>query len=298
MTQAATVRYDIRVVISYAYGSFVPFARHVLRIQPEHDDLQRVANPSLLVEPAPSERLPGIDFFGNRTLMLALDRPHDRLEVRLQARVSPSATALPPDSPPWESIRDAMSDTVDLSPRAPVHFLFPDRATLADAELVDYAGASFAPGRPIIEAAADLSARIHRDFEYAPGTTSVDTTAIEIVRSRKGVCQDFAHLMIAGMRAIGLPAAYVSGLLRTVPPPGRARLEGADAMHAWVSVWGGDSIGWIGLDPTNAIVASSDHIRVAMGREYADVAPIDGVIIAAGQHENSIAVDVVEVAGD
>ncbi|MCO5118493.1 MAG: transglutaminase family protein [Burkholderiaceae bacterium] len=292
----ASTLYDVRVAINYRYGSRVPFAKHVLRIDPENDARQEVLEASMVVEPAPSERWPEIDQFGNRTVMLALDSPHDRLEVRLGARIRVHAIEPCADSPAWESIRDAVPAMTGLSARAPAHFVFPCRMTIADADLVDYVMPSFAPGRPILDAAADLGRRIHADFRYAPGSTTVSTTALEFMRGRAGVCQDFAHLMIAGMRAIGLPIAYVSGLLRTVPPPGSARLEGADAMHAWVAVWGGPDIGWVGLDPTNAVFASSDHIRIGMGRAYADVAPIDGVIIAAGEHANDVAVDVVPLA--
>ncbi len=293
---SATTLYEVKVGITYRYGSQVPFAKHVLRIQPESDAGQEVIQSSLVVAPAPSGQWPGIDPFGNRTVMLALDDPHDRLDVSLQARIRVHGREPPADSPGWEAIRDSVATLSDLAPRAPAHFVFPGRMTIGDAALVDYVMPSFAPGRPIIEAAADLSRRIHADFRYLPGATSVTTTALEFMRGGAGVCQDFAHLMIAGMRAIGLPIAYVSGLLRTVPPPGSARLEGADAMHAWVAAWGGPGIGWVGLDPTNAVFASSDHIRVGMGRAYADVAPIDGVIVAAGEHANDVAVDVVPLA--
>jgi len=285
--------YDVRVAIAYRYGSRVPFAKHMLRIEPETGDDQRVLESRLEIDPPPSGQWPDVDHFGNRTRMFALDLPHERLEVRLAARVEVRAAGPVPASPPWESIRDSVPAMSDLSPRAPAHFVFPCRMTVADAAIVDYAARSFTPGRPVIDAAEELGRRIHADFRYAPGVTSVSTTALEFMRGGAGVCQDFVHLMIAGMRAIGLPVAYVSGLLRTIPPPGSARLEGADAMHAWVAIWGGEQLGWVGLDPTNAVFASSDHIRVGMGRAYSDVAPIDGVIVAAGEHANDVAVDVI-----
>ena len=285
--------YDVRVAIGYRYGSRVPFAKHMLRIEPESDTCQEVLDMRLDIEPQPSGQWPDVDHFGNRTRMFALDRPHDRLDVRLAARVKVGVATNHADSPAWESIRDEVPVLADLSARAPAHFVFPCRMTVADATIVDYVSASFPPGRPIIEAAAELGRRIHADFRYAPGTTTVRTTALEFMRGGAGVCQDFAHLMIAGMRAIGLPAGYVSGLLRTIPPPGSPRLEGADAMHAWVAVWGGRAIGWVGVDPTNAVLASSDLIRVGMGRSYPDVALIDGVIVAAGEHDSDIAVDVI-----
>lgn len=290
---SASTLYAVHVAIAYRYGSRVPFAKHMLRIDPESDARQEVLEAKLAIEPEPSGQWPDIDHFGNRTVMLALDSLHDRLDVRLEARVRVHGIEPILESPAWESIRDSVPAMADLSARAPAHFVFPCRMTTPDAALVDYVMSSFARGRPIIEAAADLGRRIHADFRYVPGATSVNTTALEFMRGGAGVCQDFAHLMIAGMRSIGLPVAYVSGLLRTVPPTGSARLEGADAMHAWVAAWGGPAIGWVGLDPTNAVFASRDHIRIGMGRAYADVAPIDGVIVAAGVHANDIAVDVV-----
>lgn len=295
----ASTLYDVRVAIAYHYGSRVPFAKHMLRIEPESGDGQEVLDCRLEIDPRPSGQWPDLDHFGNRARMFALDSAHDRLEIRLAARVRVSASEPPRRSPSWESIRDSVPSMNDLSPRAPAHFVFPGRMTVADAAIIEYVSRSFAPGRPVIDAAAELARRIHADFRYAPGVTSVSTTALEFMRGGEGgVCQDFAHLMIAGMRAIGLPVAYVSGLLRTIPPPGSARLEGADAMHAWVAVWAGDELGWVGLDPTNAVFASSDHIRVGMGRAYSDVAPIDGVIVAAGEHANDVAVDVIPLDPD
>lgn len=290
---SASTLYEVRVAIGYRYGSRVPFAKHVLRIDPERDAGQQVLDAGMVIEPEPSGLWPEIDHFGNRTAMIALDGPHDHLDVRFEAKIRVHSIEPCGQSPAWESIRDAVPRLADLSGRAPVHFVFPCPMTRADPALVDYVMPSFPAGRPVIEAAADLGRRIHADFRYTPGATSVSTTALEFMRGGAGVCQDFAHLMIAGMRAIGLPIAYVSGLLRTVPPPGSVRLEGADAMHAWVAAWGGPQVGWVGLDPTNAMFASSDHIRIGMGRAYPDVAPIDGVIIAAGEHANDIAVDVV-----
>jgi len=145
----------------------------------------------------------------------------------------------------------------------------------------------------VIEAAFDLATRIRTEFNYDPEYTEVSTPAIEAFEARRGVCQDFAHIMIAGLRGLGLPAAYVSGYLRTVPPPGKARLEGADATHAWVKLWCGPEAGWIGFDPTNALVVAGDHIELALGRDYADVAPIGGVVLGPGEQKIKVGVDVI-----
>jgi transglutaminase-like putative cysteine protease len=164
-----------------------------------------------------------------------------------------------------------------------------------DPEICEYARASFSGERPILDGAAELMRRIKTDFVYDVGATTVSTMPAAAFALRRGVCQDFAHVMISGLRGLGLPAAYVSGYLRTVPRPGQARLEGADAMHAWVMVWCGDAVGWRGLDPTNAIPAGEDHIVLAIGRDYSDVAPIAGVVFASGEQRLAVAVDVVPV---
>ena len=164
-----------------------------------------------------------------------------------------------------------------------------------DPEIRAYAAESFAPGRPVLDAAVDLMRRIKADFVYEIGATTASTTPPMSFALRRGVCQDFAHIMISGMRGLGLPAAYVSGYLRTVRSPSEERLEGADAMHAWVLVWCGEEAGWRGLDPTNAIAARNDHVVLAVGRDYADVAPIDGVIYAAGGQRLKVAVSVTPV---
>ena len=175
---------------------------------------------------------------------------------------------------------------------APAHFLFASRQVSLDPEIRDYARASFPAGRPIFSGALDLMRRIHADFTYEIGATTVTTTPPMSFALRRGVCQDFAHIMISGLRGIGLSAAYVSGYLRTVGKDGAPSLQGADAMHAWVWLWCGDAAGWVGLDPTNALVAGDDHVVVAIGRDYSDVAPIDGVVFASGGQRLDVAVSV------
>ena len=190
-------------------------------------------------------------------------------------------------------MRELAFDTSTLGPEGPAAYLYPTRRTPNVAAISAYARASFPPGRPIMEAAADLMTRIRDDFTYDPEATDVSTPVLEAFEARHGVCQDFAHIMIVGLRGLGLPAAYVSGYLRTIPPPGQPRLQGADATHAWVSLWCGEGRGWIGFDPTNAILVENDHIILVMGRDYSDVAPIDGIILAPGIQTLTVEVDVV-----
>jgi transglutaminase-like putative cysteine protease len=180
----------------------------------------------------------------------------------------------------------------NLGPDGPAAYLYPTGRTPLVPAITEYARASFWPGRPIVQAAAELMTRMHADFVYDAEATTVRTPAAEAFAKRRGVCQDFVHIMTSGLRGLGLPTAYVSGYLRTLPPPGQPRLEGADATHAWVSLWCGPDRGWIGYDPTNAVFAQNDHIVLAIGRDYSDIAPIDGVILAPGGQTLKVEVDV------
>jgi len=206
-----------------------------------------------------------------------------------QARCGPEAT------PPWEEIREAAFASIDLSPNSPAHYLFPSRQVSLDPEIRAYAADSFLAGRPVLDAAVDLMRRIKADFVYEIGATTASTTPPMSFALRRGVCQDFVHIMISGMRGLGLPAAYVSGYLRTAQAAGEDRLEGAGAMHAWVLVGCGEDVGWRGLDPTNGIFVGDDHVVLAIGRDYADVAPIDGVIFASGGQRLEVSVSVTPV---
>ena len=184
-----------------------------------------------------------------------------------------------------------------LDADCPAIALYPSRRVALFDEATAYAKQSFGPHRPIFDATSELARRIRSDFTYDPEATEVNTPAAEAFDRRRGVCQDFAHIMIAALRGLGLPALYVSGYIRTVPPPGKARLAGADASHAWVSVWCGQEFGWLGLDPTNAIPVGDDHIVIAVGRDYSDVAPVEGVILSSGGQKLDVAVDVIPVRG-
>jgi transglutaminase-like putative cysteine protease len=288
--------YDVRQTTSYAYASKVAYAHHVLRLTPIDRAGQRVQATALDVQPAPIRRREGRDFFGNRLTWVDLAEPHDRMVIKVAARIvvegpgerSPDAT------PAWESVRDEVFATTDIGPTSPVHFLFASRQVSLDPEIRDYARDSFPEGRPILAGALDLMRRIKGDFTYEVGATTVTTAPPMSFALRRGVCQDFAHIMISGLRGIGLPAAYVSGYLRTgnATAPGP---QGADAMHAWVWVWCGEEAGWFGLDPTNAVLAGEDHLVVAIGRDYTDVAPIGGVVFASGRQRIDEAVSVTPV---
>jgi len=288
------VIYAVRHKTTYAYESPVTFARCVLRLTPRTDADQRVLRSSVTIKPAPSRRLERTGPFGEQVLTVVVEEPHRQLIIEARSRVdveSPEVAISP--SPAWESARAASLATASLGPRDPAGFLYPTRRTPVTPAITDYARASFPPGRPVLEASADLMDRINADFIYDGDATDVSTPVAEAFAARRGVCQDFAHIMICGLKGLGLPAAYVSGYLRTRPPPGRPRLAGADATHAWVQAWCGADRGWIGLDPTNALIVRNDHITLAIGRDYSDVAPIDGILLAPGEQTLKVAVDVV-----
>jgi transglutaminase-like putative cysteine protease len=287
--------YNIRHRTTYSYERAVTFARCVLRLRPESTQAQSLLDHTVTLKPEPSEILERIGPFGEQTLTVVIDKPHRTLVVEALSKVDVrrQPVTAPLDSPAWEEIRAASFDISRMGPLSPADYIFPTRRTQLVPAITEYGRQSFAPGRPIIDATAELMTRIHADFTYDSDATTVSTPTAEAFEARHGVCQDFAHIMITAQRGLGLPAAYVSGYLRTNPPPGRPRLEGADATHAWVAVWCGEVRGWIGFDPTNAIFVEDDHIVLAVGRDYSDVAPIDGVMLAPGEQAIKVEVDVI-----
>ncbi len=286
--------YDIRHVTTYRYDSPVSAARCTLRLLPSNDDGQRVFDSGLEVAPHPASVIERADFFGARVAQVTIASTHRELRITALSRVEVERRPAPAGelTPGWENVRQNASASNALGPKAPAHYLYPSRVVPLHAPATAYAKESFSQGRPIVEAAAELMTRIRNDFKYDPKATAVSTPLSEAFEARGGVCQDFAHIMIAALRGLGLPAAYVSGYIRTLPPAGKPRLVGTDASHAWVSLWCGEAFGWLDFDPTNALMAGNDHIVIARGRDYADVSPIDGVILASGNQTLTVSVDV------
>ncbi len=289
--------YDIRHVTSYAYENPVSFARCSLRLEPRSGDGQHLISHSIDIRPMPADRTVRRDFFGTLTESILIETAHRNLRIDSKSRVSVSRQ--PPDrtapSPAWESIRDVAFEATSLGPASPVGYVFASPLVPVQRPVTAYAASSFPPGTGILAGAVDLMHRIRTEFKYDPKATVISTPLAEAFEKRHGVCQDFAHVMIAGLRGIGLPAAYVSGYLRTIPPPGKPRLQGADATHAWVSLWCGAGLGWIGLDPTNDLLVGNDHIELAVGRDFSDVSPVDGIIVGSRRQKLSVAVDVLLV---
>ncbi|HEX2552675.1 MAG TPA: transglutaminase family protein [Microvirga sp.] len=289
--------YDVRHVTTYGYEMPVTFARCTLRLVPADGAGQRVLAHRIQVAPATASRAERTAFFGAASVFLTIESAHTELRIEARSRVEVTRDMPPEDEtgPSWEEVRDLAFASDSLAPDSPAHHLYPSRAVALADPITAYARASFPARRPVLAGGIDLMRRIKADFAYTPRATEVSTSALEAFRSRHGVCQDFAHVMIAGLRGHGLPAAYVSGYIHTKPPPGRPRLQGADATHAWAALWCGPDLGWIGLDPTNGILVGPDHIVLAIGRDYADVSPIDGVILGSGAQKLQVAVDVIPV---
>lgn len=286
--------YDVRQTTSYAYGSFVPFAAHVLRLMPLPQPGLEILARDMVIDPAPSEFSATRDFFGNATTHITLKAPHNRLTVESSFTValSPAASVDPEQTPAWEDVRAAAQGTTSFAARSPAHQIFASPRVPLDAAFAAYAAPLFPRARPVLVGAVALMHQIKADFVYDPDATDASTPARVAFATRRGVCQDFTHIMIGCLRSLGLPAAYVSGYLRTHPAPGMPLLEGADAMHAWVAVWCGAEAGWQELDPTNAMRVEADHVPLAFGRDYSDVSPVDGVIFDSGHHSLAVSVDV------
>jgi transglutaminase-like putative cysteine protease len=288
------VNYHIRHLTTYAYEVPVTFARCTLRLSPRDVDGQKVVSSRISVTPQPAKVAERTNFFGTRVTSIAIETPHTAFAIEASSEVElsrpvPRAEA----TPAWETAREEALARYALDGTSPAQYLYPSRLVEIAAPLTTYGSAFFPSGRAVLDGASDLMRQIKRDFAYEPKSTAVSTPLLDAFEKRRGVCQDFAHIMIACLRGIGLPAAYVSGYIRTVPPPGKPRLEGADATHAWVSVWCGEGAGWVDLDPTNNMRVANDHIALAVGRDYSDVSPIDGVIVGSGKQELKVSVDVV-----
>ena len=287
--------YDIRLSIRYDYQAPVAGSRHVLYMTPAQSGSQRVITSLLDVTPTPDERIAKTDFYGNTAVEVAFRAPHAEIAFKLRARVERQAAARGPDqSPELDALRDELAGWRSLTQDSPLHFLADSPRVRMRPEFEAYARAQIADGHTrtaaIVEA---IGKALDRDMTFDPGSTHVDTPPEEAFAARHGVCQDFTHIMIACLRSIGIPAGYVSGFLRTQPPEGEERLEGADAMHAWVRAWCGAATGWVEYDPTNGLWVMDQHIAVAHGRDYGDVAPVRGVVRTSGGQASAQAVDVI-----
>ena len=285
--------YDVTHITRYTYGATVELTNGVLRLIPRSDDGQILERFCLETEPPRLPAAERIDAFDNKAATLRIEKPHRSLSIKAQSRVRVNRPRPPPSSSPWESVAAEALTLSVLSPDCPAIALYPSRRVQLFDEASDYARRSFSETRPVYDATLELANRIREDFVYDPDATEVSTPAQEAFDRRRGVCQDFAHIMIAALRGLGLPALYVSGYIRTIPMPGKERLKGADASHAWVSLWCGSALGWKDFDPTNAQAVQNDHIVVARGRDYSDASPIESMVLSSGRHQLDVEVDVI-----
>ncbi len=287
----------LRVVheTTYRYSPRVDVAYHLACLMPQSGHLQQVADAELTIEPKPAQQHTSTDAFGNLRTYFALFTPHDVLRVRADSHVvvTPRFDDLDPGaSARWDAVARALRYRVKAPFWPATDFLYASPFVPILDELRAYAEPSFPAGQRLVAGAIDLMHRIHTDFTYQPASTSISTPLAEVFAQRKGVCQDYAHVMLGCLRALGLPAAYVSGYLLTQPPPGQPRLLGADASHAWVSVWC-PQVGWVDLDPTNDTIVGASHVTLAVGRDFGDVTPLRGVIRGGSEHTLKVAVSVV-----
>ena len=286
------IGYRITHITTYTYTEPVSLCQNVARLIPRDCGTQSCERSSLTIEPQPAVMDQTLDIFGNPVTYFSIQEPHRSLrieathDVTLTARFTPEASR----TMAWDSLGDWMRQTRTGDTILASQFLFDSRYVQAAPEYAEYARVPFSPGRPVLEACFDLTQRIFTDFAYDPRATTVATPTREVFRTRRGVCQDFAHFQLGCLRSLGVPARYISGYLSTVPAAGKPRLVGVDASHAWISVYCGPD-GWVDLDPTNNQYLSDRHIVLAWGRDYDDVSPVKGVILGGGQHKVAVSVD-------
>lgn len=289
--------YDIKLIIDYTFQSPAAGARQILHAMPMTiAGRQRLIAGSIDIDPESATRRERNDFFGNRLTELAFNEPHSNIEIALKARVEVTGGAGPKSaSVDLGELAQSLEAETDLGGRSPLHFLSASPYARPDQAIAQWARAVAPDGQACSDVVAVLGLALHEEMQFDAEATTVETPAAEAFAARHGVCQDFTHIMIIALRSLGIPAGYVSGYLRTLPPPGEERLEGADAMHAWVSAWCGPGMGWVEYDPTNAVFAGTDHIVAAYGRDYADVAPLRGAMRTAGGQTSNQSVDVAPV---
>ena len=291
-TITTAIRYRLRHETIYDYRRNVTLSQQMLHMTPRSFCYQTVESHHLVIEPDPPDWSKHVDYFGNVTKTFTLASPHRRLIIRADSIVElherPNAGKTH-QSLTWESQRDQLANPVDTKLLGPVAFIYDSPHVECSAALRNYALPLFPPDRPLLDACQDLTEHIFRDFEFDPEATTISTPLAEVLQGRRGVCQDFAHLMIGCLRSLGLACRYVSGYILTTPPAGEEKLIGADASHAWISVYC-SGLGWIDYDPTNSCLVQDEHVTVGWGRDYGDVAPIRGLVLGGGGQKLKVGV--------
>jgi transglutaminase-like putative cysteine protease len=278
---------------TYYYRDPATTSHHEARLTPRQSEFQKTITFDLDITPTPNTRRNRLDYFGNRMTYFGLTEPHQKLEIVANSMVETSPVELPDFrlTPAWETVVARLKEDPRRDVLQATQMRFDSPLVKTDGSLEDYARSSFSRNRPTLDGVRELMDRIFSDFTYDPSATDLSTSVATVFQTRRGVCQDFAHVMIGCLRSLGLAARYTSGYLRTRPPEGKPRLIGADASHAWVSVWIPDH-GWVDFDPTNNLCPSDEHITLAFGRDFADVTPVRGVILGGANHDLEVSVDV------
>lgn len=294
-----SIVYEVSHRTFYRYSIPVSLSHHVLHLTPRPCANQICHRATLRITPTPTAQASGRDYFGNPVAFITLQHQHKELTLHAKSviEVVPRMLPDPAATPVWEWLFDDLARDTSEEGLDAIQYAFESPQTRASDEIRAYAKVSFPPGRPLLEGALDLTQRINQDFAFDTTATTVSTPVEDVLRSRRGVCQDFAHLQIACLRSLRLPARYVSGYILTHPPEGGEKLIGADASHAWLSVWC-PGYGWIDLDPTNDVMVSLEHITLAWGREYSDISPVSGAIFGGGAHSVQVGVDVIPLDRD
>ena len=288
------MQYLVRHRTVYDYKRPVVESHHLARLRPLTDAGQRCLSHQLTIDPEPGVREDRVDAFGNAFTFFAQQAAYEKLCVEAVSVVEtlPGRVVQLEASPSWEEVADLLAEDASVVHLEAQPFRFPTVQVPVSDALADYARLGFTPGCPLLAAARDLTGRIFRDFKFDPSATTISTPVETVLRKRRGVCQDFAHLAIGCLRSLGLAVRYVSGYLETAPPPGKPRLVGADASHAWISVYCPRS-GWVDFDPTNNCIPGPRHLRLARGRDYSDVSPLRGVTMGGGGQQPKVMVDVI-----
>jgi transglutaminase-like putative cysteine protease len=288
--------FDVSHRTHYEYSQPVIQSQHLIHMSPRPCLRQVVRHHSLIVDPAPALRQDGIDAFGNPIVTLDIEVPHRELILHARSTIIVHAAPElePARSTPWNLLDAHILGTGRPLDLDVLQYRCTSKLTTPNLDIEAYAAKSFRPGRPVLEAAIDLNQRIFDEFTFDPTATDISTPISQVFKQRRGVCQDFAHLALACLRAMRVPGRYISGYILTHPPPGQPRMQGADASHAWISVWSPER-GWTDLDPTNGLIVAEEHITIAHGRDYDDISPIGGVLLGGGEHTVSVGVDVVPI---
>jgi transglutaminase-like putative cysteine protease len=287
------MKYRIQHKTDYRYTEPASLSQNELFLLPRQTATQQVLDARLEIAPHPQYLHRRTDYFGNQVQVFMVQQPHSALTMTAASTVATTrpATPDPGRTPAWETVARQLAAPAQPADLDACQFIFPSPLVTLGPEVADYARASFAPGTPVLACALDLIQRIYTEFTYDKSATTIDTPVEQLLKDRKGVCQDFAHLAIGCLRAQGLAARYVSGYLETQPPPGKPKLAGADASHAWIAIFIPGS-GWVDLDPTNNLIPGEAHITLAWGRDYGDVTPVKGVVMGGGVHTLTVTVDV------